>query len=130
MKGHIMEDKLKCPDCGTDMVISWNPDLTVARVVCNHCLKEEKIDVLQYRTLTGICETCHLPMEGHPKCAACGILCGLSHIYGLCTYRDVTVCSGCLRSWEVLEKEKGKDLTWPEVKPIWYPRQREGKKED
>jgi hypothetical protein len=120
-----MGSKLKCPDCGGDVVLSWNPDMTLMTVVCEHCMKEKKIDALQYRVLTGICETCHLPMEGHPKCAACGILCGPGHIYGLSTYHGAKVCSGCLHSWKVLEKKKGKELTWPQVKSIWRPWQRE-----
>jgi hypothetical protein len=114
-----MDSKLKCSDCGSDVVVSWNPDLTMATVICNGCMKEEKIGVLEYRVQTGICETCGEPMKYHPKCDGCGILTGQGHIFYSSEYRGRNLCPGCIKQWQLLEKEKGRKLTWKEAWETW-----------
>lgn len=38
------------------------------------------VDYASYRRITGKCETCGAEMANHPKCGACGVLCGTGHL--------------------------------------------------
>lgn len=69
-----------------------------------------------YRQVTGRCERCGVMMKNHPVCEACGILCGPGHLEdSLGNYRGHKICGNCLKVWERLDKELGRETTWGEV---------------
>jgi len=69
-----------------------------------------------YRRVTGKCETCGEPMETHPKCEACGVLCDTGHLEGLPSpYRGYDLCGHCEAKWRTLDKVIGRETTWKEV---------------
>jgi len=68
-----------------------------------------------YRSVTGKCETCGAEMDNHPKCGACGILCGTGHLEGLPSpYRGHGLCGHCVASWKRLDQLVGRETTWSE----------------
>ena len=59
---------------------------------------------------------CSHPLAGHPQCESCDILAGEGHVVlELVRYRGKSLCSGCVRRWEGLEKKEGNPLTFEEM---------------
>ncbi len=70
------------------------------------------IDYIKTRRETGVCETCDHEMKDHPRCQACGILCGTGHILSLSEYRGHELCGNCIHSWKVLERVRDKRVSF------------------
>lgn len=60
------------------------------------------------------CPRCYIIMRNHPKCNACGILCGIGHKNALCEYRGKKLCSYCVGAWRRLERLIGREAKWGE----------------
>ena len=59
---------------------------------------------------------CSHPLTGHQQCESCGILAGEGHVVlELVRYRGKSLCSGCVKRWEALEKVDGSPLTFEEM---------------
>lgn len=88
--------------------------------------KDKMVDFDTYRGVTGQCETCGSAMNRHPRCDACGILCGLRHFeYLPSVYREHTLCGHCIGFWKALDCNTGRQTTYDEfVNPRLYPRRR------
>lgn len=71
-----------------------------------------------------ICKTCKAAVNTHPVCQACG---ALGHLLTLATYRERMLCTWCIRSWQILEKEGGTLLTWEQVRKKWFPYEPRGR---
>jgi len=57
---------------------------------------ERMVDYATYRAITGKCETCGAEMNDHPKCDACGALCGPGHLHEkLSPYQGFNLCGEC-----------------------------------
>lgn len=68
-----------------------------------------------YRKLRGKCETCKAQMDTHPKCDACGALCGKGHLEKLPSpYQEQKLCKHCIGFWKGLDKVIGRKATWSE----------------
>lgn len=76
----------------------------------------ERVDYTTYREETGTCETCGAPMDGHPQCEGCGILCGGAHEAGLTPYRGHGLCPYCIKNWRSQDKAVGRETTWEEFR--------------
>ena len=73
------------------------------------------VDYVTYRELTGKCETCGAPINAHPDCDACGILCGTGHFDGLpSSYREHNLCGHCIVNWKHLNRALRRRATWDE----------------
>lgn len=71
-----------------------------------------------FKKETGCCVACHRPLDTHPQCEACLILCGPKHDYDIETYRNHAICTKCIGEWERLEVTVGREVTWEEyLKP-------------
>ena len=76
---------------------------------------DRMVDYVTYRELTGKCETCNAPMNAHPTCDACGILCGTGHFDGLPSpYRGHNLCGHCIVYWKNRDKVLKREATWDE----------------
>jgi len=89
---------------------------------CSHnlegfCTVLSCLHYVLYRVETGKCEACGAEMASHPKCDACGILCGTGHLYGVPSlYRGHNLCGYCVTSWKRLDRLIGGETTYEEFK--------------
>jgi len=74
----------------------------------------QAVDYATYRAKTGDCETCGAPMDSHPQCEGCGILCGEGHEVSLSPYRGHGLCYLCIKSWQTQDRAVGRETTWEE----------------
>jgi len=57
-------------------------------------------------------------LKGHPRCEACGILCGSGHIFQLVHYGGHNLCSGCAKVWKLHPERDWKDFTHPSTSKV------------
>ena len=67
---------------------------------------------LRKRSETGVCETCGVEMEFHPRCDACGILCNVGHFNTLNVHRGHSICYSCLKAWTRRDELNGENIAW------------------
>lgn len=77
---------------------------------------DQRVDYATYREKTGTCETCGAPMDGHPECEGCGILCGRGHETDLSSHRGHGLCGFCIQNWGTQERAMGRETSWQEFR--------------
>ncbi len=76
---------------------------------------KRRVGYATYRPTTGRCETCGEKMADHPKCGACGVLCGGNHLESLPSpRRGQKLCGHCILAWERLDQVLGRQSKWEE----------------
>ncbi len=67
---------------------------------------------LKVETKVKKCSFCKRPVEGHPKCDACRILCcGNDYYDPLSEFRGYRVCRKCKQHWLGLERNLGRRVS-------------------
>ena len=128
-KTRLQQNNILCPHCGADrravrkMLASNDIEERekAARTIerCGSCASALYLD---YRQVTGKCEVCHALIQTHPKCEACGILCGIGHENVLSPYRGHSLCGRCLVAWKGKDSLYGRETTWEEfTRPTLLP---------
>ena len=72
---------------------------------------------LRVETEVKICSFCKRPVQGHPECDACGILCcGNDYYDPLSEFRGYRVCRKCKEHWLYLERYFGRQVSFGRFK--------------
>ena len=124
-KGNNASTERLCPECHADRrelrkKLRRESSREEASQAIRSCQLCSGTLYMAYRAATGLCETCGEPMDTHPRCDACGFLCGSGHLEGLSQYRGHSICGYCITAWKKLEGLLGREATWQE---FTHPRQ-------
>jgi len=135
---------MKCQHCRGDLFEFWDGKKTCVFLLCPKCdikkmktclitgaMTVEVMSYLDYRSLFKLCETCRLPIRGHPRCQACHILCGPGHEGRLSDYRGYRICDSCMLDWVLFESDLNRQISLKQFKSGFAGRLRmiEGSKE-
>ena len=120
---------MKCRRCQGNLFEFWDEKKTSVFILCpkcdatkmKNCLKTGVISVgvmsyIDYRNLFKLCETCRLPMIGHPRCQSCRLLCGPGHEGRLSNYRGHKICDSCMLDWVICESDLNRQINLKEFK--------------
>ena len=77
--------------------------------------KKIKLRVKETILLDERCPHCYILTRDHPRCNACGILCGIGHNNALCEYRGKKLCGYCVKRWQKLDELIGRQTTFAEM---------------
>ena len=120
---------MKCRRCQTRLLEFWDDKKTSFFMLCPRCdarkiriclrsgkVPVEAISYLEYRILFKLCETCGQPIQGHPRCQSCRILCGPDHDSHLSRYRGYKICDSCIINWIMIESQFKRQISLKEFK--------------
>ena len=120
-KTRLQQYERLCPHCGEDrralrkmLAGKDSKEREKAARTIENCRSCANALYETYRRFTGKCEVCHAPIQPHPRCDACGILCGMGHENVLSPYRGHDLCGPCIKAWKVKDNLFGKEMTWSE----------------